>query len=312
MEDPGTIDVLICGAGAAGLALAIDLARRGVSFRLIDRLDQPFAGSRGKGIQPRTQEVFEDLGIIDRLFAVGGLYPMQREYRCDGSVEESQGLAIEPSTAQEPYRAPLMVPQFRTEAVMRERLAELGHRPLYGCALEGFDQDAEGVTARLVGPGGPEMLRCRYLVGADGGRSVVRHTLDIGFPGKTLGVRAVVADLVLEELGRDVWHRFNEGDMARQIGLCPLPHTDLFQLQAPIPLDEETDLTVEGLQRFIDDRIGGRGLDGAIRRLGIRLQHERQVGRPLPRRPRLPDRGCRAYPSADRRAGTEHQRPGCL
>ena len=61
------VDVLICGAGAAGLTLAIDLARRGVSFRLIEKMDAPFGGSRGKGIQPRSQEVFEDLGVLDRL-----------------------------------------------------------------------------------------------------------------------------------------------------------------------------------------------------------------------------------------------------
>ena len=54
-----TTDILICGAGAAGLTLAIDLARRGVAFRLIDKSPAPFAGSRGKGIQPRSQEVFE-------------------------------------------------------------------------------------------------------------------------------------------------------------------------------------------------------------------------------------------------------------
>jgi 2-polyprenyl-6-methoxyphenol hydroxylase-like FAD-dependent oxidoreductase len=51
-------DVLICGAGAAGLTLAVDLARRGVNFRLIEKLADPFRGSRGKGIQPRTLEVF--------------------------------------------------------------------------------------------------------------------------------------------------------------------------------------------------------------------------------------------------------------
>eukprot|EP01037_Dinobryon_pediforme_P044423 gene44423-56193_t len=73
-------DVLICGAGATGLTLAIDLARRGVSFRLIETLEDPFRGSRGKGIQPRTQEVFEDLGMLDRIVAVGGAYPKQREY----------------------------------------------------------------------------------------------------------------------------------------------------------------------------------------------------------------------------------------
>ena len=71
MTNDFAVDVLICGAGAAGLTLAIDLARRGVRFRLIEKLDDPFRGSRGKGIQPRTQEVFEDLGILNRIVSVG-------------------------------------------------------------------------------------------------------------------------------------------------------------------------------------------------------------------------------------------------
>jgi hypothetical protein len=70
MEERTVVDVLICGAGAAGLTLAIDLARRGVPFRIVDQLERPFSGSRGKGLQPRTQEVFEDLGIIDRIMAM--------------------------------------------------------------------------------------------------------------------------------------------------------------------------------------------------------------------------------------------------
>lgn len=75
MTENSTVDVLISGAGAAGLTLAIELARRGVSFRLIEKLNDPFRGSRGKGIQPRSQEVFEDLGILDRIVAQGGTYP---------------------------------------------------------------------------------------------------------------------------------------------------------------------------------------------------------------------------------------------
>ncbi|MFC9633538.1 FAD-dependent monooxygenase [Streptomyces mirabilis] len=71
-------DVIICGTGAAGLTLAIDLARRNVGFLLIDKAAHPFIGSRGKGIQPRSQEVFEDLGVIDRIVASGGEYPVQR------------------------------------------------------------------------------------------------------------------------------------------------------------------------------------------------------------------------------------------
>jgi 2-polyprenyl-6-methoxyphenol hydroxylase-like FAD-dependent oxidoreductase len=260
MEKTNHIDVLICGAGAAGLTLAIDLARRGLSFQLIDKLESPFAGSRGKGIQPRTLEVFEDLGIVDRLAAIGGLYPPQRVHREDGSADDSQGFEIGAPTVEEPYRATLMVPQFRTEAVMRARLAELGYRPHYGYELARFDQHADGVTAQLIGPDGAETRHCCYLVGADGGRSTVRHTLDIGFPGNTLGIRAIVADIELDGLTRDAWHRFNEHDMTKQLALCPLPHTELFQLQAPIPFDGEIDLSVAGLQAFIDARVGNRAL----------------------------------------------------
>jgi 2-polyprenyl-6-methoxyphenol hydroxylase-like FAD-dependent oxidoreductase len=255
----GSPQVLICGAGAAGLTLAIDLARRGVSIRLIDKLPAPFAGSRGKGIQPRTLEVLEDLGAIDRIAAVGAPYPVQRLHRADATFTDSQEIMVSPPTAQEPYRTPLMVPQLRTEAVLRERLAELGGVVEYGRELTGLDQDAEGVTARVAGPDGVETIRCGWLIGGDGGRSFVRHALDVGFPGKTLGVRAIVADLELDGLSRDAWHRCGEGDMARQIGLCPLPHTDLFQLQAPIPPkteegDGEVDLSLAGLQAFVDER----------------------------------------------------------
>ncbi|MBR1177881.1 FAD-dependent oxidoreductase [Bradyrhizobium sp. KB893862 SZCCT0404] len=255
-----TADVLISGAGAAGLTLAIDLARRGVSFRLIEQKDAPFHGSRGKGIQPRTQEIFEDLGILDRIVAAGGPYPPERKYRDDGSFTESAVAEHIDPTPAEPYHMALMIPQFLTEGVMRERLRELGHRVEFGCELIGLEQDQDGVTARLSSAAGAETIRVRYLVGADGGRSFVRHALDIGFPGKTLGVRAIVADVVLTGLDRTAWHRFNDGAMDRQIALCPLAGTELFQLQAPIPLEGEIDLSAEGLSAMIADRTGRKDI----------------------------------------------------
>lgn len=256
MKAQFAVDVLICGAGAAGLTLAIDLARRGITFRLIEKSTQPFHGSRGKGIQPRSLEVFEDLGILNRLVAVGGVYPTDRRYRDDGSYSEADLVAHKAPTPAEPYQQPLMVPQFLTECVMRERLLELGHQPEFGCELVGFEQDAEGVTAQLVSKSGGDSVRARWLVGADGGRSFVRHALEIGFPGKTLGVRALVADVVLTGLTRDAWHRFGDGDQQRQIAVCPLAGTDLFQIQGPIPADVDIDFSAEGLTSIIAERTG--------------------------------------------------------
>ncbi|CAH2804640.1 MAG: Putative monooxygenase STM1546 [uncultured Caballeronia sp.] len=247
-------EVLICGAGASGLSLSIDLARKGVSFRLVERLQEPFRGSRGKGIQPRTLEVFEDFELVDRMTATGGPYPPQREYRNDGSYQDTQEFSDLAPTASEPYLMPLMVPQFLTEGVLRERLAELGHVPEFGVELVWFDQDAQGVTARVVTARGEEMISAKYLVGCDGGRSYVRQALEIEFPGKTLGVRAVVADVIATGLSCNVWHRFSGGDMARQISLAPLAGTDMFQIQGPVPAEGDIDLSAQGLTHLVRER----------------------------------------------------------
>lgn len=257
MKDSTQLDVLICGAGAAGLTLALDLARRGVSFRLIDKISQPFGGSRGKGIQPRTLEVFEDLGIVNRIASVGGPYPAERHYGEDGSfsaTEEASEVVTQSPT--EPYNKPLMVPQFLTERVLRDRLAELGHAPEYGVELTDIQQDAHGVSTVLVRDGVGASVRFSYLAACDGGRSFVRRNLGIEFRGRTLGVRAIVADVTLSGLDRTVWHRFNEASMERHVSLCPLAGTPLFQIQAPIPLEGDVDLSAEGLNAMIQSRTG--------------------------------------------------------
>jgi 2-polyprenyl-6-methoxyphenol hydroxylase-like FAD-dependent oxidoreductase len=256
MNPSSSVDVLICGAGASGLTLAIELARRGVSFGLIEKRDAPFRGSRGKGIQPRTLEIYDDLGIVDRMVATGGPYPQVRSHAADGSTRDAPAIGAEAATPAEPYGTPLMLPQFLTEGILRDRLAELGGEVEYGHALAGFTQGAEGVTAQVEGPRGTETRHARYLIAADGGRSAIRRALDIGFPGKDLGVRAVVADVTLDGLDREAWHRFGEGDMQRQLAVCPLAGTDLFQLQAPIPLEGEVDLSTAGLEALVRERTG--------------------------------------------------------
>jgi len=278
-----TTDVLICGAGAAGLTLAVDLARRGVDFRLIDKGEGPFQGSRGKGLQPRSQEVLEDLGVLDRIFATGGPYPPQRKHLADGTFEDGSMFEAPAPVPAEPYRTPLLSPQFLTERALRDRLGELGARPGFGIELTDFMQDAEGVTAHLKGPDGATTLRCRYLVGADGGRSFVRHELGVEFPGSTLGMRAVVADVKLSGLSEDAWHRWGEG--AQQIALCPLRGTGLFQLQAPIPLEGDIDLTAQGLGEMVVARTGRTDIVvseviwASAYSMNARLAERYQVGR---------------------------------
>jgi 2-polyprenyl-6-methoxyphenol hydroxylase-like FAD-dependent oxidoreductase len=278
-----TTDILIAGAGAAGLTLAIDLARRDVAFRLIDKAQQAFQGSRGKGIQPRSLEVFEDLGVLAPMLATGGPYPPVRNYAPDGSFEETViGEGATPSPA-EPYATPLMLPQFLTETILRQRLAELGHTPEYGAELTGIDQDAEGVTATLVDG---RTIRARWLVGADGGRSFVRHALDIGFPGKTIPGQAMVADTKLTGLSREAWHVFGTRETA-QVSFCPLAGTDLMQIQGHAPKDGEEGLTIDGLNALIRERTGRDDIVvhevfwASVYGLNARLADRYRVGRVL-------------------------------
>lgn len=96
------------------------------------------------------------------------------------------------------------------------------------------------------------------IVCADGGRNTVRHALDIGFPGKPMDVRDVVADVTLTGRLQEPWHRFREGHMDRQTSLCPLAGTDIFQIQGPLPMEGSVDLSAEGAHRVRYKAFGAR------------------------------------------------------
>ncbi|MFG2909078.1 FAD-dependent monooxygenase [Kitasatospora sp. NPDC048286] len=243
-------DVLVIGAGPTGLALAADLARHGVTALLVERGTELFPGSRGKGLQPRTLEVLDDLGVLDRVRALAGPYPPNLFWR-DGEPQGEQSMydPTEPSEA-EPYTETLMLPQWRTQQVLYGRLRELGGEVAFGRELVGLAQDEEGVTAEFA-TGGP--VRARYLVAADGGRSTVRRLLGIGMTGETVDpAPMLVADVRVDGLGRDHWHVFpaEEGVLA----ICPLGGTEDFQLVAGFPEGTVVDHTLDGLRELVAAR----------------------------------------------------------
>ena len=223
--------VLIVGAGPTGLTLALDLARRRVPFRLIESAATPFPGSRGKGIQPRTLEIFDDLGVIDAILAAGAPYPKFRTHLGPFSLRAGSLGSIKQPTESVPYPNLWMVPQFRTEAVLREHLRVLGGEVEFGTALATFTQNDHGVDATLATG---ETVRADFLVGCDGGHSTVRKVLGLRMEGEALDEKQnpwLVADVEVEGLDRRDWHSwpFAKGGF---IALCPLPSTSLFQLTA--------------------------------------------------------------------------------
>ncbi|WP_445515087.1 FAD-dependent monooxygenase [Streptomyces sp. NEAU-174] len=192
-------DVLIVGAGPSGLTLAIDLARRGVRARVVERGEALFPGSRGKGLQPRTQEVFDDLGVSDAVREAGGPYPPMLGWRDGQPLGTFQMIERTDPAPDRPYHEIWMLPQWRTVEILYARLRELGGGVEFGTELTGLEQDADGVTVRLAyADGSAGTARAAYLVAADGGRSTVRKRLGIGMTGETVDpAPALIADVVI-------------------------------------------------------------------------------------------------------------------
>jgi 2-polyprenyl-6-methoxyphenol hydroxylase-like FAD-dependent oxidoreductase len=285
-------DVLIAGAGPTGLTLACDLARRGITCRIVDRSPDYFPGSRAKGVMPRTLEVFDDLGIVVQVLASGGPFPPFRGYSGDAvlwdrTIHQMAGFPALTPAPDLPYTDFWMIPQWRTEEILRARLGELGGRVEVGIELTAFTQEGDGVTAALTGPEGPEQVRCGYLVGADGGASFVRKALGVGFVGETDATdRSIIADVQAAGPDRDHWHMWtNPGNPANRVALCPLPGTEFFQFVAPVTTDEAPGLTLESLQTIFDQRSGVIGVRlsalrwATVYRVNVRLADRMRVGR---------------------------------
>ncbi|WP_433278878.1 FAD-dependent monooxygenase [Pseudonocardia xinjiangensis] len=233
--------VLIVGAGPTGLTLACDLARRGVEVRIIEKSPAFQTGSRGKTLNARSLEVLGDLGVADQVRASGITHLKFRKYFQGELVEET-----------DPFEdRMLFVPQWRTEQVLRDRLATWGVQVELATELTDFTQDDVGVHVTLADGG---RIEADYLVGCDGGRSPVRKLLGVAFEGETAPEQAMVCgDVVVDGLVDEAWHQWFAEDGA--ILLSPFRGTDSWQLQASPERDAAGEVlppSLESFQRLFD------------------------------------------------------------
>ena len=201
---------MIVGAGPTGLSLARQLARFGVDFVIVDEREGTTPHSKAIGVQARTLEIYDQIGIADRLIAEGWRADKARLIgggQVRGEVDLS-GMG----TGMSPFPFVLVLEQGIHERIVYEDLKSVGRDVRWLTEMTGLTQTDEGVTAKVIAGGREDEIRAKYLVGCDGAHSPVRHALELKFEGSTFERLFYVADVQIDwEFPHDAIH-VNLGD----------------------------------------------------------------------------------------------------
>jgi 2-polyprenyl-6-methoxyphenol hydroxylase-like FAD-dependent oxidoreductase len=179
--------VVIAGGGPTGLMLAGELALAGIDVVIVERrTSQDLDGSRAGGLHSRTIEVLDQRGIAERFLSEGQEHP---------SVGYAY-IRLDISDFPTRHNCLLALWQSRVEQILADWIDELGVPILRGREVVGLAQDGDGVDVELPGN---TSLRAQYLVGCDGGRSVVRKAAGIDFPGLDPSTSWMIAEVEMDE-----------------------------------------------------------------------------------------------------------------
>jgi 2-polyprenyl-6-methoxyphenol hydroxylase-like FAD-dependent oxidoreductase len=189
--------VLIAGAGPTGLTLALDLGRRGVRCTIVEQKDAPQFLPKMERCNARSMEIYRRIGIADRIRAAGlpSHCPMDVFIVLSvveppllhlpyPSVDQARARIAATNDGSEPLEPYQLISQYTLEPLLKgivEQLPSVTVR--YGCELLSFTQDQGSVTATVKSGGNISEIEAQYLVGCDGGSSVVRRQLGIGLQG---------------------------------------------------------------------------------------------------------------------------------
>ncbi len=265
------IDVLVVGAGPTGLMLACDLVRRGITCRVIDQEPTYHIGSRARGLSPRSMELFDDLGLIEEIFANGSRRIGTRFYDGDSRIIREVTMASNPAaqpTPDVPYRNSPVISQHRTEAILRDYLGRYNVEVELDSTLTSLTQDAASVVASVQHADKMEEIRARYLVGCDGGSSTVRKSAGISFQGETWEEGYLfLGSISVNGLDPDYMHQWVDPTRGMLMVLDPMPREGNWWFGAGLSPEEYHTLPISSLERasetlqyLFDERIGLPGV----------------------------------------------------
>jgi 2-polyprenyl-6-methoxyphenol hydroxylase-like FAD-dependent oxidoreductase len=183
-------DVVIVGAGPTGLMLACELQLAGVRPIVLERLTEPTGLSKALALVGRSVDTLAYRGLLERFLARGSLVsPHGLHFAL---------IPLDPAKAEGLGLRGIFIQQAATEEVLSDLARDLGVDIRRGRELTGLSQDADGVSLEVSGPDGHEQLRAGFVVGCDGGGSVVRKQAGIDFPGIPPTFLLRLADVTLE------------------------------------------------------------------------------------------------------------------
>ncbi|KAI0090682.1 FAD binding domain-containing protein [Irpex rosettiformis] len=250
--------ILIVGAGPTGLILALALRQNNIPVRIIEKDTEFHKGQRGAGNQPRTLEIYNALGTLPDIFKEGHVPMPVASYKIQDGKEvvlKMDMVEVGEPTPDVPFRTPYLIGQSHNEEIHRRHLANYGTEVELGTELFDLTQDENGVTAELAhhkdGQETKETVRVKYLVSAEGARSVARKLLDIPFLGQTHdAMRLNLVDMQLKGVSRDVWHQW--GDVgSKAVYIRPTEWPDVFSIMTG-GSDVDCDLIHNDRQALID------------------------------------------------------------
>ncbi|MFD8152252.1 FAD-dependent monooxygenase [Streptomyces sp. NPDC059720] len=229
-------DVLIAGAGPVGLTAAAELRRHGAGCRLVDRLPARLPYAKAVGVQPRTLEMWDRMGVVRAVLEAA--VPLRGQLVYSDGVEQARlELRLPPEV---PY-AFAALPQYETERILEEHLARFGTAIERETELLDFTQDADGVVSRVVTASGEEReVRSRFLVGCDGAHSTVRKKLGLAFEGGRFPEEYMLADVEVDwslpqGYGVRASHHDAEGRVDDRLVCIPLPGDRRYRISMQVP-----------------------------------------------------------------------------
>ncbi len=252
------VEILIVGAGPTGLALAAELARRGIDPLIIDRQPAGANTSRACVVHARTMEVLEPLGVTQDLLSQGLKVPIFRIRDRDRPL-----ITIDFSEIPSRYPFTLMIPQNRVEQCLLSHLHSLGGRVARPCQLLRCKACASHIEVEVRGEEAAKAIKARWLIGCDGMHSTVREQSRIAFAGGAYQQSFVLADVHMDwPLSREEVTLFYSP--AGLVVVAPLPN-DHFRIVAT--MDEAPEAPSAGLMQSVLDERGPSSKPGRIRDL---------------------------------------------